>query len=260
MPELPAVKKPWALITGGSRGLGFALARECVRYGYNLFLISRTEETLQQAADTLRSEGDCRVEILPMDLTRDHAVQEVSRALKERGVVPQMWVNNAGTARYERFAHVTFEEETGMTRLNILSLTAMTRLALKTMEKGYLVNVASTAAFAPGPGSALYYATKSFVLNFTLALAYEEAKAPVTISVLCPGPLDTELLKKRGNKGKRASFLIMDPEKAARYALKKVLRGKKLVIPGLLNQAVVLCARFLPLDWITKLIGRSNLR
>jgi len=260
MQKLSAVEKPWALITGGSRGLGLALARECARKGYHLFLIARTEEALRQAADTLRAEGDGRVEILPLDLSRDDAVKEISCLLNKRGIVPQMWINNAGTATFERFTHTTPEAEDQMIRLNILSLTAMTRLALSIMKQGHLINVASTAAFIPGPGASLYYASKSFTLNLTLAVSHEQIKGTVAISVLCPGTLETEMLKMRGDKGKRAAFLIMSPQKAAHYTLKKALKGKRVIIPGLLNQMMVSCARVLPLEWIAKIIARSNLR
>jgi|MTBAKSStandDraft_2_1061841.scaffolds.fasta_scaffold02037_2 hypothetical protein len=259
MPELSAVKEKWAVVTGGSRGLGLALARECARNGYHLFLISRSEETLRESADDLKSEWGCRVEFFSVDLSREGAEIRLSKMLQEKGIVPQMWVNNAGTASYERYTHTTPQTESEIIRLNILSLAAMTRLALKTMKQGHLINVASTAAFAPGPGAALYYASKSFVLNFTLALAYEEAEGPVKVSLLCPGPLDTEMLQKRGENGKRSAFLVMSPQKTARYALKKALKGKTIIIPGIFNKIMARCARILPPGWVIKIIGRSNL-
>ncbi|MBN2725887.1 SDR family oxidoreductase [Candidatus Mcinerneyibacteriota bacterium] len=260
MQKLSAVEKPWALITGGSRGLGFALARECARKGYHLFLIARTEEALRQAAGTLRVEGDGRVEILPLDLSQEDSFPRLSKALEEKQIIPEIWINNAGEAYFKRFTQTATEEESGLIRLNVLAITAMTRLALSIMKQGHLVNVASTAAFIPGPGASLYYASKSFVLNFTMALSVERKNKPVTVSVLCPGPLDTEMLKMRGDKGKRAAFLIMSPQKAARYALKKITKGKRVIIPGLLNKIMVSCTRVLPLGWIAKIIARSNLR
>ena len=260
MPELSAVNQKWALITGGSRGLGYAFARECIRKGYHLFLISKTEERLRRAAESLRSEGDRRVEILPLDLAQEGSASLLSKILNEKKITPRVWINNAGSAHFERFTRTTPEEASEIVRLNVLSLTAMTRLALEIMARGHLINVASTAAFTPGPGAALYYASKSFVMDLTLAVSFENAKSPVKVSLLCPGPLDTDMLSQRGEKGRRAAFLVMSPEKTARYALKKALKGKIVIIPGISNKIMAAAARILPRGWIVRLIGRSNLR
>jgi len=259
MPKMSAVKGKWALITGASRGLGLALARECALKGYDLVLISRNNETLEKAARSLKEEGGSRVETLSADLSSQKASFEIAHFLREKKIMPEMWINNAGAAFFGRFREGTEEKDGALLNLNVHSATQLTRLALTVMKRGFILNVASTAAFAPGPGAALYYASKGFEAMLTLAIAEEEANGPLSVSLLCPGPLNTDMLKERGEKGKRAAFFVMSPQKAACYALKKTFKGKKVIIPGLINRIMVLLARDLPLMWIVKIIRRSNL-
>lgn len=253
------------LITGASTGIGYELARCFAQEGYSLLLVSRHKERLQDAANQLQKEYPCSIQIFPKDLAQENAPQELFAEITQQQIPIHILVNNAGIGVYGEFASTNLEEELQMLQLNVLALTALTKLCLPQMKKdgsGRILNVASTAAFQPGPLMAVYYASKAYVLSFSLALSCELAQSGITLSTLCPGPTRTEFIAqaKMGEinilKGKMTQKMFMSAEKVARIGYRGLLKGKRTIIPGLSNRCGALFVRFIPLSWTLRFLKR----
>jgi hypothetical protein len=247
--ERPAGRAGTALITGGSSGIGLALARLFVRDGYEVVLVARDPAKLSDAARSL-GEAGARVTTIGQDLSKPGATGALFRQLDDAQIAPAIVVNNAGFGLRGPFATTDPERELAMIQVNVTALTEITKLALGRMlarGSGRILNVASTAAFQPGPLMAVYYATKAYVLSLSEAVAHETRGTGVTVTTLCPGPTATSFEQRAGMTGSRLfKSGVDDADRVARKAYVGLMRGQRLVIPGLRNKLLVQSLRVSP--------------
>ncbi len=250
----------WAVITGASGGIGLELARLIAGDGKNLVLIARNAERLEEVKKELEAKCGVSVKTIPKDLSHPEAPEEIYTRLSEEGAHVDMLVNNAGIGVYGKFSDTKTSRMLGMLQLNIVSLTHLTRLFLPGMierKSGRILNVASTAAFQPGPLLAVYYATKSYVVSLSEAIAQELAGTGVTVTSLCPGPTATNFVEE-ADMGMPILFkygLVMDSQSVARVGYAAMMEGKTLAIAGFLNRLLAFSTRFTPRRLLTKLSG-----
>lgn len=248
-----------ALVTGASSGIGRELARLFAMDGSRLVLVARREDRLLRLAEALKSEHGSVVTVIPADLSQPGAGRELTRALEDRNIQVDVLVNNAGFGRHGTVADLELGEQMDMVGVNVSALTELTRLLLPGMlarERGGILNVASTAAFQPGPKLSVYYATKAYVLSFTEGLAEELKGSGVTVSCLAPGPTETEFAGRAGMKRSVLFRLGTTPApEVARAGYRGLRKGKVLVIPGILNRILVFGSRFLPRAVTRKTVG-----
>ena len=218
-----------ALVTGASSGIGLEMAKYLDSLGYEVILVSRNKERLESIARTLKN----KAKIIVMDLRKIEDIKSLYILVKNDDI--DILVNNAGFGLCGNFTDTDLTRELEMIDLNIKAYHILTKLFLKDMkrkDKGYILNVASSAAFESGPLMATYYATKSYVYRLTEAIYYElkKQKSNVHISCLCPGPVDTNF-----NKVADVKFSIkpLSSKYVAKYAIDKTLKNKLLIIPGL---------------------------
>ncbi len=245
-----------ALITGASGGIGYELAKLFAKDHYNLVLVARSSDKLNQVASQLRQQFGLNVEAMALDLAEDQSVKMLFEHLKGEKLEVDMLVNNAGFGVFGEFAEMPEEEILGQVQLNVVALTHLTRLFLPAMiarRQGKIMNVASTAAFQPGPLMAVYYATKAYVLSFSEALANEVDGTGVVVSCFCPGATDTGFQKRAGMEDSRLFKRIgaMNVEAVARDGYRGLMAGKTLVISGTRNWLVAESVRFAPRKWVT---------
>jgi hypothetical protein len=249
-----------ALITGASGGIGYELAVQFARNGFDLVLAARSVETLKQISEDLQARFRVTVHIAPFNLARPESPSELYYHLERNGIVVDVLVNNAGFGTHGFFHEIDAQENLDLLQLNITTLTHLTRLFLKGMverNSGGILNVASTAAFQPGPFMATYYASKAYVLSFTEAIAAELTGTNVKISVLCPGPTATDFQRRAGITGTvigAKSLLMMPAEKVARIGYKQFMRGKRVIVTGLLNRIGAVLAPRAPRSIILPII------
>jgi uncharacterized protein len=237
----------WALITGASSGIGREFAEVCADNGWNLVLTARNQERLTIAAEELRAVHKVQTRVAPIDLSLPEAPEQLFRALS--GVPISLLISNAGFGTYGPFAEANLAVQTEMVQVNVTALMQLTRLFLEPMLQrgsGRILHVASTAAFQPGPMVSVYYASKAFVLSFSYALADELKDTGVSVTALCPGMTRTDFQKRAGMKEKR-SLPMMSPRTVAEAGYRGLLRGKRVVIPGLMNRIGAFLARRAPL-------------
>ena len=247
-----------ALVTGASSGIGWQLAHLFARSGSDLILAARSEDRLHELAEILQSEYGVGAQVLPLDLARPEAAQAVFDRLKSDGLEVDVLVNNAGFGARGAFAELDLNRQLGMIQLNVTTLTHLTRLFLPGMlerHRGGILNVASTAAFQPGPHMSVYYATKAYVLSLTEGLAEELSGTDVVASCLAPGPTRTRFSNRAGVKDtvlfKRGAMTV---ESVARAGYQGFRAGKMLIIPGLRNKLTTFAIRFMPRAVVRKLV------
>ena len=244
-----------ALITGASGGIGYELAKLFDRDHYNLVLVARSSDKLNQVTGELQQLG-VTVKTVALDLAAPPASRFLFDQLQREGVAVHVLVNNAGFGGFGEFALMAEEEILGQIHLNITALTHLTRLFLPLMvarRKGKIMNVASTAAFQPGPLMAVYYATKAYVLSFSEALANEVAGSGVVVSCFCPGATDTGFAKRAGTEDSRLFKKLrpMNAEDVARDGYRGLMTGRTVVISGVQNWLVAESVRFAPRKLVT---------
>src|SRR5438045_741754 len=221
-----------ALVTGASVGIGRDLAIVLAENKHDLVITARNQQQLEALAGELRQKFDVKVDVLPQDLAKPQAAREVFDELEGRKIAIDLLINNAGFGGHGRFDREDRDEILGMLQVNIVALTELTRLFLPAMvdrKRGRVMNVASTAAFLPGPLMAVYYASKAYVLSFSEAVAAELKRTGVTVTALCPGPTITEFQKRAGiaESGLFQSGLTMDSMTVARIGYRAMMRGKR---------------------------------
>jgi uncharacterized protein len=249
-------KPQTALITGASGGIGYELAKLFARDHYNLVLVARSSEKLSQVAAELQSQFGITVKTVAIDLATAAAAKFLFEQLQREGVAVDVLVNNAGFGGFGEFAGMPEEEILGQIQLNITALTHLTRLFLPPMlarRSGKIMNVASTAAFQPGPLMAVYYASKAYVLSFSEALANEVAGSGVVVNCFCPGATDTGFAKRAGTEDSRLFKKLrpMDPETVARDGYRGLMAGRGVVISGVQNWLLAESVRFAPRKMVT---------
>jgi hypothetical protein len=239
-----------ALITGASFGIGLEFARIFAREGYNLVLVARSADKLRQLASEVEKAHGTRSLILATDLTEPGASAYVLDQTTRADVQVDVLVNNAGFGQYGLFAENDLEECLRQIQLNVTTLTHLTRLYLPAMiarKNGRILNVASTAAFQPGPLMAVYFATKAYVLHLSEALANELNGSGVTVTCLCPGPTATEFQARANIAGIRLTkYGTMTAQTVAEDGYRALMTGKTVAISGFKNWLVAQSVRFAP--------------
>lgn len=246
------------LVTGASGGIGLAIAEEFARRGHSVVLVARSKEKLETEARRLADSYSVETVFYPADLTDPAAREELVASMNNDESPIDVLVNNAGFATYGLFHELSPEKEVAMVRLNVEALVALSRLFLPGMvarRRGGLLNLASTAAFQPGPLMATYYATKAFVLSHGEALANEVAEQGVTVTTLCPGPTESNF--QRSAEMEQSKLLkagLMDAATVARAGVSGFLAGKRVVVPGFRNRFGAFMAWLMPRGLVTKVV------
>jgi short-subunit dehydrogenase len=254
--------RPLALVTGASAGIGLDIARALARRGHDLALVARRREVLERVAAELESAHGVRAHALPADLAQPGAAERLVQTMAERGLSPDVLVNNAGFGSFGPFADADLDVERQMIQVNVTALVALTRLCLPGMlarGSGRILNVGSVAGFVPGPRMAVYYATKAFVLSFSEALAEELRHAGISVTVLCPGPTASEfqaVARMRDSRLRRAT--MMSSASVAERGVAGMLAGRGVVVPGATNKGIPWLARLAPRRLVTWLSGRAT--
>ncbi len=247
------------LITGATSGIGLELAKIFAQNGHNLILAARREQELGDVARQLMDQYKISAYVFPVDLSEAGAAENLYTKIKSQGLTVDILVNNAGFAEYGFFTDIALEKDLKVIQLNIVSPTALTKLALADMlyrHQGKILNVASTAAFQPGPLMAVYYATKAYVLSLDEALTNELAGTGITMTTLCPGPTKTGFQKQADMKGVRLvdPKNLMSAKDVAQAGYKGLMRGKSIVIPGFKNKLLVQSLRIAPRKLVLKIL------
>ncbi len=246
---------PTVLITGASGGIGYELAKLFARDHHNLVLVARSAAKLAQVATELQTHG-VTVKTIALDLAAPPAPKFLFDQLQREGVAVDILINNAGFGAYGDFAQMPEAEILGQIDLNIRALTELTRLFLPPMvqrRSGRIMNVASTAAFQPGPLMAVYYATKAYILSFSEAIANELRHTGVTVTCFCPGATHTEFAKRAGVENSRLFKQVgaMSAEKVGLDGYRAVMEGRTLAYSGVHNWVVAQSTRFAPRKMVT---------
>lgn len=233
----PAPDGAFTLITGGSHGIGRAMAEECARRGHPLLLVALDDDLLPRAGDELREAYGVPVDTLGIDLTAPGAPRQVYDWCRRQGYQVGHLINNAGFGRGGLFENLDLREYISMMRLNneaVVALTYHFLPMLRTQPKARILNMSSMEATLPLPYKTVYTGTKNFIYAFSLALREELKESDVRVSVLCPGPVLTneDGLKRIEAQGKRSQLLLMLPEQVAPIAIRGMLDGKAVIIPG----------------------------
>ena len=241
--------KPVALITGASAGIGVELARVFAAHGHDLVLVARREDRLNALADEIAAGGRPRPTVLALDLERRDAVATLAAQLTAQGLEPAYVINNAGFGLSGPAAKLSRDEELAMVDLNVRALTELSLAFVDSLERhrGGILNVASVAAFMPGPGMAVYYASKAYVLSFSEALHRELKRRGIRVTALCPGPVPTEFQARSGMRVDRSQQILTLPaDRVAQIGYDGFMRGKRVVVAGLANKIAVALLRLTP--------------
>jgi len=250
------------LVTGASSGIGLELARCFAADKSNLALVARNTAALEKLAGELRREYGIEVHVLTADLAKPESSQRIFDELGRAGVVVDVLVNNAGFGLQGAFASLPLQRQLEIIQVNVTALTALTGLFLSGMIKrrrGGILNVSSVAGFLPGPNMAVYYASKAFVLSFTEALAEELAGSGLKISVLCPGPTESNFGQvARGGKTRSIQTPKMSAQAVAQEGHKKFRSGKVVVVTGISNRLLAFAPRISPRTLARKIVKKYN--
>lgn len=254
-----------ALITGASSGIGYELAKIFARDRYNLVLVARRSDLLVSLGEELQTKFDITVHVLIQDLALPEAPAQIFAELQQSGINIDVLVNNAGFGAYGSFAEIDLTTELQMIQVNMVALTHLTKLLLGNMmrrQRGKILNVASTAAFQPGPLMAVYYATKAYVLSFSEALANELQGSGVTVTVLCPGPTTSGFQQQAAMEESKLVYgkKMMDAATVAEIGYRGLMRHQTVVIPGLKNALLAFGVKFLPRAIVTQLVRQMQER
>ncbi|NBC58400.1 MAG: SDR family NAD(P)-dependent oxidoreductase [Bacteroidetes bacterium] len=248
-----------ALITGASSGIGKEFTKQLAHQDYNMVVVARRENLLKALA---REITEVKVNIFAIDLTTDNAIEDLLKYLSKEQIQIDVLINNAGFGDYKRFDQADIGKLQNMIDLNIKVLTDLTYYIGRQMlrrQTGYILNVASTAAFQPGPMMSVYFATKHYVLAFSEAIAHEWKNEGVIVSALCPGATQSEFFDHADMKDSNLVKQIKLPSSAAvaRFGLKQLFKGKTVAIHGFLNKFLVFIGRFTPRNWLTAITAKA---
>jgi short-subunit dehydrogenase len=248
------VSCPATLVTGASAGLGAEFARLCAARGETVVLVARRQDRLRAIAGELKG-----AEIVAMDLAAPGAAERLVAEVARLGLHVDTLINNAGFGLVGQFAALPRGRQGEMIDLNIRALTELTHLVLPGMiqrQRGAILNIASTAAFQAGPGFAVYFASKAFVLSFTEALHQEMKGSGIKVSALCPGPTATEFGQVAGYRSSAPDFISADARSVCEAGLRGLDRNSAIVIPGLFNNVTAQSNRLLPRALIRRVVAR----
>lgn len=246
-----------ALVTGASSGIGLELAKLFAADRYDLVVVARRRDRLEALAGEVTAHYGVRCDVMVTDLATTGAAASVVQRLEQAALTVDVLVNNAGFGALGRFAAMDVDTARRMIQVNVAALTELTRLLLPGMlarRSGRILNVASTAGFAPGPLMAVYYATKAYEISLSEALADEVRGRGVTVTVLCPGPTRTEFQNVAGMASTRLFRLpgVMDAGPVALAGYRGLMAGKRMVVPGWSNRLLPFAIRFAPRGMVSR--------
>ncbi len=262
MSDKPGAGK-FALITGASGGIGEAFAKLLAAEGYRLVITARNAEQLNRVAGVLNTRHQASVSPVALDLSKSEAAATLENELKTRNFSPDVVINNAGFGKHGHTFETPIAEHMNIIDLNVRSLSDLTLRFLPAMlerRRGGIINVASLAAFMPGPYMPVYHATKAYVLSFTEALASEHAGSGVTISALCPGYVQTGFQSRAGMEDLRVlKFAPKSPvDEVATIGWESFKRGDRIIIPGTMNKIMAQSVRFMPRQMVVQILRLIN--
>lgn len=252
-----------ALITGASSGIGYELSLILAKNKINLLLVARSREKLTSLQTKLQKEYGIQVSVLDLDLSQENSAKQVFDFCQQNSINIDYLINNAGFGDYGFFHESDWVKQSEMLQLNMVTLTQLTHLFLPNMIKnksGKILNLASIAAFIPGPLMSVYYATKAYVLHFSEALANELEDKGITVTALCPGPTKSgfqslaAMEESKIVKGKK----MPTSKEVAEYGFKAMMDGEKVAIHGFMNKLLVNSIRFSPRNMVPKIIRKMQ--
>jgi hypothetical protein len=253
--------KPVVLITGASSGIGTALAKVFAEHGHELALVARRGDRLEALADEIAATGRPRPTVFAADLERRDGASAIAAELSSRGLEPAIVVNNAGFGLRGEAATLSRDEQLAMIDLNVRALTELSLMFVDSVvrHRGGILNVASLAAFLPGPGMAVYYASKAYVLSFSEALHRELSERGARVTALCPGPVPTEFQARAGlSLPAAARMLELSAERVAQIGYDAFMAGQRVVIAGIGNRLAVSLMRLVPHALLLRLVDQSR--
>jgi len=251
------------LITGASAGIGTELSRVFASNGHRLALVARRTDRLQALATQIVAKGGTAPILIPCDLEAHDAGDVIATALAGAGVEVDIIVNNAGFGMFGRATEMDRAQQLGILDINVRMLTDLSlRFADSIIRnKGGILNVSSVAGFLPGPGMAVYYASKAYVLHFTEALHQELGSSGVRVTALCPGPVPSDFQKRAGfEPGVDSAILNVSAADVALAGYRGLMAGKRIVLPGLGIKIVPFLLRFFPRGFVAGAVARLQLR
>ncbi len=253
-------RRSTALVTGASSGIGYELACLLAAEGYDLVLVARQKHVLEKLGEALQRAHGIRAHVIAADLSDPAIPEAIALTLQKEDVPIDILVNNAGFGTYGHMAETDTRQLLNLIQVNITALTHLTRLFLPAMiarGRGKILNVASTAAFQPGPLMAAYYASKAYVLSFSDAVHHEAKGTGVTVTALCPGPTRSEFQKRAGIEHTRLmKGRIMSSKDVALAGLRAMMQGKPRVVPGFRNKLLMVAVRLAPRDLVLNMVRR----
>ncbi len=255
--------RPVTVITGASAGIGAELARVFARHGHDLALVARREDRLRELAKEIVAGGARRPIVIVADLAAPGAAQTIGDELRAQGAEAQFMVNNAGFGLVGLAGTRDRDETLAMIDVNVRALTELSLAFVDSLarHKGGLLNVASLASFLPGPGMAVYYATKAYVLSFSEALHSELKARGVRVCVLCPGPVPTEFAARAGLRaGLAPGMLTESAQRVAEAGYRGLMAGRRLVVPGLAGKLITLVLPLVPRRLLLRVVGSRQSR
>jgi len=264
VPLPPPSPHSTCVVTGASSGIGLALARQLAAQGRGVTLVARREDRLRAVAEEIHAAHGVRAEHVAADVAEPEERRRVRDVLVERGLVVEVLVNNAGVGHAGRFQNLDGEVEARTVRVNCEAVVGLCGAFVPPMAergRGAVLNVASLAGFGPVPRQTTYAATKAFVLSFSDALREDLHGRGVTVSALCPGPVDTDFFAAGGFEEaarRRPEFLFASAEDTARAGLRALEQGRRTEVPGAVNRIGAVGARHLPRSLLLPLLRRVN--
>ncbi len=255
---------PYALIAGGSKGIGYAIAESLAKRGYNLVLIARSIDVLTEAENKLEKKYPVQVHVLSYDLSKEASATAIAKWCVDNNINLKMLCNVAGLGGDEDYPELPLDSLRYMMNLNIGSTMALTYTLLPLLEKNapaYILNVSSMAGFAPIPSKNLYSATKAAVTSFSYALRYQLKKKNISVSCLAPGPVYTKPSIKEETKKQLGWFgnaMAQKPARVGEVAVKKTLQGKPMIVPGTLANIMSGVLRILPKRLLAYVYGKTG--
>ncbi len=250
----------YALVTGATSGIGYELAEIAAEKQINLILVGRNNDKLLQLKMEWERSYSIQVNIICCDLSETNAVEQIITSLQSLNIDVDILINNAGFGFFGKFDETDIQKETDMLQVNVVALTQLTKAIYQQMIKkghGYILNIASVAGFMPGPLMAVYYASKSYVLSFSQALANEAKGTGVSVTVLCPGPTETNFVK---NAELESSMLFKSfgklptAKEVATFGFESMEKKKTVAIHGTMNRMMIFFIRFLPRKVVTNMV------
>ncbi|PEJ58389.1 short-chain dehydrogenase [Bacillus sp. AFS002410] len=250
-------KRKTVLITGATNGIGFELTKLFAKDQFNLILVARNRNKLEEMAISLMKQFSIKVLVISEDLSQASSAKSIADQVLKSEMEVDLLINNAGVALYGNFGFTDLEKELNMIQLNIVTLTELVKYFLPTMlqnKSGQIINIASTAAFQPGPLMSVYAASKAYVLSFSEALSEELKHTGVSVTTICPGPTKTGIINASGgNKSKLFQGKMMSPRKVAKLTYEAIKKEKTVVVTGLKNKILAQAVRFIPRTIVRKL-------